>query len=183
MKDLFNSTNFIKFEVLETILNSSDIVNKLLSEEKSTLDDYLSNIDSYLYGLVLLPKNDTKKVKTWIKNYILHLYIPIIEKDTLYIVKSRFVSEIFKLKTSTSRIDDSLKNYLLNNIYKYLKNTINSKEDELQIRLNNIKHDELYLDYLQIYYDIYSNKEYIKNIYIDNEKLRNKMNDLFDFLR
>lgn len=190
MRDLFGSTSFIKFGVVETILSSSNAVNELLHgeedeilEEGYTLDDYLSNIDSYLYGLVLLPIDKISEAKTWIKNYILYLYIPLLERDSLYALKSRFVSEIFKLKLGNSRIDDSIKDYILSDIYNYLDNVVSFKENELQERLNSLVDDELFLEYLLIYYDIYRNKEYVKNIYIDNEKLRNDMDSLFDFLK
>lgn len=190
MRDLFGSTSFIKFGVVETILSSSNAVNELLHgeedenlEEGYTLDDYLSNIDSYLYGLVLLPIDKVNEAKIWIRNYILYLYIPLLERDSLYALKSRFVSEIFKLKTGVSRIDDSIKKYILSDIYSYLENAVSFKEYELQERLNDLTHDELFLEYLLIYYDIYKNKDYIKSIYIDNHELRNDMDSLFDFLK
>jgi len=190
MRDLFGSTNFIKFGVVETILSSSNAVNELLHAEEDetlekgyTLDDYLSNIDSYLYGLVLLPIDEKSDAKKWIRNYVLYLYIPLIEKDSLYVVKSRFVSEIFKLKLGISRIDESIKDYILTDIYTYLDNAISFKEEELQERLKELINDELFLEYLLIYYDIYRNKNYIKDIYIDNEKLRSDMDSLFDFLK
>lgn len=190
MRDLFGSTNFIKFGVVETILSSSDAVNRLLHgeedgnlEEGYTLDDYLSNIDSYLYGLALLPVDDVSEARAWIKNYILYLFIPLIEKDSIYIVKSRFVSEIFKIKDNASRIDDSLKEFILSEVYEYLSSAVNFKEDELQEKLKTLVSDELFLEYLIIYYDIYRNSEYIKDIYLDNEKLREDLISLFGFLK
>ncbi len=190
MRDLFGSTNFIKFGVVETILSSSDAVNRLLHgeedeilEEGYTLDDYLSNLDSYLYGLVFLPIDEESNAKTWIRNYIMYLYIPLIEKDSLYVLKSRFVSEIFKLKNGTSRIDNSIKDYILSSVYSFLENAVSFKEDELQLKLKTMIDDELFLEYLLIYYDIFENKDFIKDIYIDNEELRSDMNSLFDFLK
>lgn len=190
MRDLFGSTNFIKFGVVETILNSSDAITKLLNGEEDgnlesgySLDDYLSNIDSYLYGLVLLPIDDNSKLKLWIKNYILYLYIPLIEKDSIYIVKSRFVDEIFKLETLNSRIDSSIKDFILNDIINYLKSAINSREEEVQRKLMEYIDSEYFLEYLVNYYDIYRNKNYIKDIYMNNEKIRNRLYSQFDFLK
>lgn len=190
MRDLFGSTNFIKFGVVETILSSSDAVNRLLHgeedgnlEEGYTLDDYLSNIDSYLYGLALLPIDNVSEAKVWIKNYILYLYIPLIEKDSMYIVKSRFVSEIFKIKDNSSRIDDSIKDFILSEVYGYLSSAVSFKEDELQERLKFLINDELFLEYLIIYYDIYRNSKFIKDIYLDNEELREDLISLFGFLK
>ena len=90
MRDLFNSTNFIKFREIETILRSSDAVNKIIEKAinnqingKYSLDDYLSNIDSYLYGIVQLPSNNIEEIKEWIKNYIQYLYITLENKEKI----------------------------------------------------------------------------------------------------
>ena len=189
MRDLFSSTYFIKFGVVETILSSKNAVNELLHadeekklEEGYTLDDYLSNIDSYLFGLVLLPIEDFDSAKKWIKNYIMYLYIPLIEKDSLYILKSRFINEIFKLKKGSSRIDISIRDYILKDIYMCLENAICFKEEDLQDKLNGLVNDELFLEYLLIYYNIYGNQDFIKDIYLENSDLRNDMDSLFDFL-
>jgi hypothetical protein len=190
MRDLFGSTNFIKFGVVETILSSSDAVTKLLNGEEEgslesgyTLDDYLSNIDSYLYGLVMLPVEDNSKLELYIRNYILYLFIPLIEKDSLYIVKSRFVDEIFKLESDNSRIDASIREFILSDITLYLKSVFDSKEEEVQIKLKNFINSEYFLEYLNNYFDIYRNKSFVEDIYFNNENVRDILISHFDFLK
>lgn len=190
MRDLFGSTNFIKFGIVETILSSSDAVNNLLQHEEDgvleegyVFNDYLSNIDSYLYGLVLLPVSNVCEVKKWIRNYIFYLYIPLVLKDVIYIVKSRFVREIIKIKSKECRIDESIRSFIITDVYDFLINTINLKEDELKSRLDKFVKDELFLEYLVVYYDIYKNKEYVIEVYLNNEELRESLKQIFDFVR
>jgi len=190
MRDLFGSTNFITFGVVETILSSSDAVDKLLHGEETgilekgyTLDDYLSNIDSYLYGLLLLPIDNIDEVKIWIKNYILYLFIPLIEKSPLYIVKSRFICEIFKLNDSSSRIQDNIREFILEDLYKYLDSSIKSKEDEVKESLLKYIDQDVFIDYIVNYFYIYSNKMFIQDVYISNERLRDDLKSLFEFLK
>jgi len=142
MRDLFGSTKYIKFGVLETILSSSNAVNDLLElEEQKKLEgdfsflDYLANLDSYLYGLIKLPSNDTKNLEIWINNYIKYLYIPLIEKDCIYLVKSRLIGELSKVKNKDSEIGDNLKDICLETL-DFILATVEYKKEELEHILN-----------------------------------------------
>lgn len=186
MKDLFYNTKFIKFELLETILNSTNLLNKLLYNIDDpvfcgyTLDDYISNIDSYLFGLVLMPSNDSKELIKWIKNYMFYLFIPVIEVNSIYIVKSKLISEIFKINSSSSRIVNDMKSLILEEVFLSLKDKVFSKEEDIQNII--LKQDDFFLDYLIRYYDIYENKNFIKNIYINYNDIRDDLISLFPFL-
>lgn len=191
MRDLFGSTSFIRFRTLETILSSSDAVTKLLNfesnkelfEEDYTIEDYLSNIDSYLYGLVIFPSLDNVNLREWIKNYIMYLYVPLIEKDSKYIIKSKLIGEIFKIKYKKSRINESISQYILSDILVYLENLVLDREDEVINILDSIQDDEMFLDYLENYYSIYNNKEYIKDVYIKNDSLKEELMNSYEFLK
>jgi len=188
MRDLFDSTNFIKFGDVETILSSSDAVTKLIegeqviSEDRYTLNDYLSNLDSYLYGVVQLLGENIEEIKKWIFNYIEYLYIPLVNRNPLYIVKSRFINEIFKLEENRSRIDENLKSYLLDRIIIDLKYDFDLKEQIVEELLLENKDEKNFIEYLVNYYNIYRNKEYINKIYRDNESFRIELEKRFDFL-
>ncbi len=188
MRDLFGSTKYIKFGVLETILSSSNAVNDLLElEEQKKLEgdfsflDYLANLDSYLYGLIKLPSNDTKNLEIWINNYIKYLYIPLIEKDCIYLVKSRLIGELSKVKNKDSEIGDNLKDICLETL-DFILATVEYKKEELERKLTSMINDEYIQEFLINYYNIYEDKEFIKTIYYENENLY-KMKDKFDFLK
>lgn len=191
MRDLFGSTSFIKFRVLETILSSSDAINKLLEFEKNknefqgdyTFLDYLSNIDSYLYGLVIFPSVDDKNIKKWLNNYIHYLYIPLIKRDSIYILKSRLIIEIFKIKDEKSRINENIKSYIKNDIFNYLEEVVLNNEESLIEKLDNLQNEEEFVEYLLNYYSIYKNRKYIEKVYINNYKLREKLSSLYEFLK
>jgi len=177
MRDLFGSTKYIKFGVLETILSSSNAVNDLLNlEDNKTLDeeysflDYLSNLDSYLYGIILLPPEDLSKIKTWINNYINYLYIPLIKKDSLYLVKSKFIGEIFKLRIGSSRIDLKVKSLCMS-VLKSLEKDVSDLKKDIENKLENLVNDEQIIEYLKIYKSIYNDLYFIKKIIYENNKL------------
>lgn len=188
MRDLFGSTKYIEFEVLETILSSSNAVNSLLEyednknifEERYTFLDYLSNLDSYLYGLMLLPPEDITKLKIWINNYIKYLYLPLIEKDNLFIVKSKVISEIIKIKKYTTRIDKKITEICTSILDLILVNIRNKKQD-LEIKILKELENENIIDYLVNYYNIYEDKKFIKELYHKKESLYH-IKDKFDFL-
>ena len=189
MRDLFNSTNFIKFREIETILRSSDAVNKIIEKAinnqingKYSLDDYLSNIDSYLYGIVQLPSNNIEEIKEWIKNYIHYLYIPLVNKEPLYIIKSRFINEIFKLENNSSKINEELQSFIESKIITYLKNTFDQKEEIIEKEIDEKLKDKNIIEYLKNYYNIYKNKKHIKKIYLNNEDLQRELEKTFEFL-
>lgn len=171
MRDLFGSTKYIKFGVLETILSSSNAVSDLLKleglennlEEDFSFLDYVSNLDSYLYGLIILPPEDIKKLSIWLNNYINNLYIPLLEKDSLYLVKSKLISEIFKLKTQNSKIDPKLKNTCLR-VLDTLENVSESYKKEIEISLEKRIDDEHIKDYLKIYNTIYNDNCFLKKM-------------------
>lgn len=154
MRDLFGSTSFIEFEVLETILGSSDAVKKILDEKDSAykLEDYISNIDSYLYGISIIAPKDIEEVKLWISNYIDNLYIPLIKRDSLYIVKSRLIKEIL---SDSSRMDTRVREYVDDIIYDKVKSIIDDNKEILQTKLANVRNDKNLSFYLDNYYNIY----------------------------
>jgi len=154
MRDLFGSTSFIEFEVLETILGSSDAVKKILHGEDNLykLEDYVSNMDSYLYGVSIIPPEDVTLVNLWIKNYIDYLYIPLINTDSLYIVKSRFIKEILN---KTSRMDKKVRTYINDEIYNEIRRIIVYNKEILQSRLSDLRNDKNIESYLKNYYSIY----------------------------
>lgn len=171
MRDLFGSTKYIKFGVLETILSSSNAVSDLLKleglennlEEDFSFLDYVSNLDSYLYGLIILPPEDIKKLSIWLNNYINNLYIPLLEKDSLYLVKSKLISEIFKLKTQNSKIDPKLKNTCLR-VLDILESVSESYKKEIETSLEKRIDDEYIKDYLKIYNTIYNDNCFLKKM-------------------
>lgn len=188
MKDLFDSTKYIEFGVLETILSNSNMVNNLLEfennkkffEERYSFLDYLSNLDSYLYGLVLLPPENINDLKIWINNYINYLYIPLISSDCLYIVKSKLISEISKLSYNNSRINEKVLD-LCQDILSKIKLSVWENKELLEHKLKNMINHEFIIDYLINYYNVYKNKEYIKELFCTYEVLHS-MNEKFDFL-
>ncbi len=186
MKDLFGCANFIKFKYLEIILGNSSELSKLIdcnNYEKYSIDDYVSNMDSYLYGLIIFPMENISELKIWIKNYIIYLYIPLIERDKSYIYKSKLVSEIFKIKNDKSRCESKIKDFILNNIFKFLEGTLYNYEEEVIKLLDENIESDMFLDYLDNYYTIYKNKDYIRKIYFNNEKLRSELISKYDFLK
>ena len=190
MRDLFGSTNYIEFGVLETILSSSNAVNKLLHfeenmdlfERRYTFEDYISNLDSYLYGVSILPDIELSIIKKYVNNYINYLYIPLIELDNLYIVKSRFIKEIINLKNNKSKINDKYKDFILLEIYMKLNNVVKINGDGLRTILSKLISDEFFLEYLTIYYDIYNDKSFIKNLYFNNKELKGVLEEKFNFI-
>lgn len=187
MRDLFGSTKYIKFGVLETILNSSNAVNDLFELEGQeniegdyTFIDYISNLDSYLYGLIQLPPENKIRLKLWINNYIKYLYIPLVEKDCIYIVKSRFMGEMGKVKKPNTKIDKSIQE-ICNEIIEFTLTQIEKEKTKIENKLITILEEENIIEYLINYYNIYNDKEFIKKIYYENEKLK-EIKNKFEFL-
>ncbi len=177
MRDLFGSTSFIKFRVLETILSSNIELKKLLERENDKdFLDYVSNIDSYLYGIILL-KVENNDVKLWLNNYIFDFYIPLINKNSLYIVKSYLLKEILNVNEKNSRIDESIKSFI-KEINTKIKDTIYNKQEDLKNKLK----ENLDIDYIKNYYQIYKDKSFIIDLSC-NKNIRNELLKIYDFLK
>ncbi len=163
MIDLFGSTKFIKIEVVETILSSSEEVKKIY-KDKINIKDYLSNFDSYLYGVLMLPNRDINKVIDMLNNYIKYMYIPLIKEDSFYIVKSRLISEIMKIKYNKSKIYDKYIK-IIKKEYKEIFNKIIDSKEEVEKRIIDNKTKEDIKDILINYYAIYEDKQFVYRIY------------------
>ncbi len=177
MRDLFGSTSFIKFEVLETILSSSDELESLLTKkEDSSFLDLISNLDSYLYGLIML-KKENDEIKKWLNNYIFILYMNLIKRNSLYIVKSYLLKEIMNVDNDSSRIDITIKDYI-KEIKEKIKETIQNSKTNLEKELEKI-YD---IGFLKNYYEIYKDKSFITKISKDKNK-KEELKKEFDFLK
>lgn len=156
MKDLFKSTSFIEFKKIEKILNNRESLNEILNlkreNDKYTFDDYISNIDSYLYGFSILPPKDLDDVILWIRNYVNYLYIPLINRNSLYILKCKFIINLIK---DSSLVNVKIKDCLGEDFILKLKEIILSKKQDILNLINSMElNKEIYLDN---YYKVFDN--------------------------
>lgn len=156
MKDLFKNTSFIEFKKIEKILRSKESLNEILNfhgeNQKYTFDDYISNIDSYLYGFSILPPEDLNDLILWIHNYINYLYIPLVKNKSLYVLKCNFATNLIK---DESLVNMKVKENLGEDFLLELKRIIFSRKQDILNEIDSTKlNKEIYLDN---YHSIFDN--------------------------
>ena len=166
---------YIPINEIEKILETKQIEKIIKTKTKKyTLNEYIINIESYIYAYLMLDLNNDNiiYIMNCIGKYIEHIIIPLAEKDSLIFLKSKICEILLKTsKNIKTEINNECTEYIQAFPYNNLYNKFNNISDKIKKKIISEKS----VKYLIKYMNIIDDQTFLYNTYYTKENLREKI--------
>ena len=169
---------YIPINKIEEILETKKLDNFLNEYKKYskdyTLNDYITNIESYMYGYLMLDTNNDEiiYIVEKIYKYIDGVIIPLSKKNPTIFLKSKISKILIKIYNNINvEVNQHCKDYISEFPHSSIYMSFTSNKNRIKDKIVSLKS----LTLLSTYIEITQDTKYLFDIYFSIKKLRNKI--------